>query len=401
MALSVPSTQTVSDNIIAAVEASIGKTIPLLPKSFTRVLSKALAGVFILTYKYASWSLLQQFVEHASFRPTVVNGRTFTPLIEWGRLVGLGDPDIATNAQLNLQFDVLNPDSSTLPAGSQLVHPSSGVIYITLTSVLLDSSSEVVEVLAASDPDGNGGSGTPGNRDNGDILKWANPLPQLSTVGAEVTSTSVTAADGELEATYRERVVVRFSARPQGGAYADYRTWGTEEVGIINIYPYTGVTPGQVDVYIEATEASSGSADGIPTDAQVDAVAALIELDSSGIALRRPVSAFVNPLKISRQPFDVKVFGLVADDPVATKATIDASLDDFLRSREPFIVGLSVLPRKDRVTVSAISGVVDEAASAEGATVNAVEVSVAGQPITVWTLDFGQKAKSNPAVYVA
>jgi uncharacterized phage protein gp47/JayE len=402
VALSVPTTQTVSDNIIAAVEASIGKSIPLLPKSFTRVLSKALAGVFILTYKYGAWSLLQQFVEHASFRETEVNGRKFTPLIEWGRLVGAGDPVIATNAEFEVTFDVLNEDSSTVPAGKQLVHPSSGIIYITLAAVVLDDSPKLVDVLAASDPDGNGGSGVQGNRAEGDTLKWANPIPQLSTLGGTVTATApaVTAADAETEAAYRARVVDRFQARPQGGAYADYRIWGTEEVGIINIYPYTGSVPGQVDVYVEATVASSGDADGIPTAAQIGAVEALIEYDSSGIALRRPVSAYVNVVEITRQPFGVTVYGLAADDEPATKATIEASVDDWFRSREPFIVGLSVLPRQDRVTVSAVSGVVDEAVSAEGATVTSVEVTLSGSPIIAYTLDLGQKAKSDGVDYV-
>ena len=403
MALSVPSTQTVSDNIIAAVEASIGKSIPLLPKSFTRVLSKALAGVFILVYKYGAWSLLQQFVEYASFRETVVNGRKFTPLIEWGRLVGVGDPVIATNAQMDVSFDVLNQDASVVPAGSQLVHPSSGVIYITLVAVTLDASSKTVEVLAASDPDGNGGSGVNGNRADGDTLKWANPIPQLSTVGAVVQAPqTVTAADAETEAAYRQRVINRFQVRPQGGAYADYRIWGSEAAGIINIYPYTGVTPGTVDVYCEATVATAIDDDGTPSVAALQAVRDLIELDGSGIALRRPVSANVNfPKPITRQPFDVTVYALVADDPVSTKATIEAALDDWFRSREPFIVGLSVLPRKDRVTASAVAGVVDEAASAEGATVTSVEVSVAGSPVIAYSLDFGQKAKSGAVNYIA
>jgi uncharacterized phage protein gp47/JayE len=402
VALSVPSTQTVSDNIIAAVEASIGKTIPLLPKSFTRVLSKALAGVFILTYKYGAWSLLQYFVAHASFRETTVNGRTFVPLIEWGRLVGVGDPDIATNAQLMVSFGVLDTDSSTVPAGSQLVHPTTGIIYITLADVVLDADPKTVEVLAASDPDGNGGSGVAGNRDDDDVLKWANPIPQLSTVGATVTSTTATASDAETEEVYRDRVVDWFGARPQGGAYADYKHWGMDEVGIINIYPYTGRAPGTVEIYAEASEATAKDEDGTPWLAQLQAVADLIELDSSGIALRRPVSAnVIFPKSITRQSFGVIVHGLVADDVDATKTLIEAAVDDYLRSREPFIVGLSVLPRADRVTTSAVSGVVDEAASADGATVNLVEVTVAGDPIIAHTLDFGQKAKSGGVSYTA
>lgn len=399
MALSVPSAQAVSDNIIAAVEAAIGKTIPLLPKSFTRVLAKALSGVFILTYKYATWSFLQYFAAHASFRETEVNGRRFVPLIEWGRLVGVGDPDIATNARCVVSFDVLDPDLTVIPAGRQFVHTTTGITYITLSAVTLNATTKIVEVLAAGDPDGNGGSGIQGNRALVDVMKWANPLPQLSTVGGVVQTITFVASDAETEAAYRARVVSRFSARPQGGAYADYRIWGSDDPGVQNIYPYTGRSPGAVDVYVEATVATSNE-DGIPSLAQLQAVKALIEQDQSGLASRRPVSAYVNVEPISRQPFSVTVTNLVADDPPATMDTIEAALDDFFRSREPFIVGLSALPRADRVTRSGVSGVVDEAASADGATVNTVEVTLAGQPITAYTLSAGEKAKLGTVTFV-
>ena len=393
MALDVPSTQTVSDQIIAAIESEIGKSISLLPKSFTRVLSKALAGLWTITYKYTAWSHLQKYVAYASFNETEVNGRKLRPLVEWGRLVGVGDPVAATNAQLTVSFGVINTDSSTLPAGSQLVHPSSGVIYITMSDVSLDADPETVNVLAASDTDNGGGAGTVGNRNNGDVLQWANPIAQLNTVGATVTGTTVTAADAETEDAYRARVVDRFAGRAEGGAYSDYAIWATEVNGIINAYVYTGDEPGSVEVYIEADEASSNE-DGIPTDAQKAAVEASIEQTSGGLASRRPVSAYVTVRKISRQGYDVTVNGLSTEDD-ATKAAIDQALDDYFRGREPFILGLSKLPRLDRVTVAAVSGVVDETAAAFGATVTSATLALSGGAITADTLGEGQKAKLN------
>ena len=394
MALSVPSTQTVSDQIIAAIESEIGKSISLLPKSFTRVLSKALAGLWTITYKYTAWSHLQKYVAYASFNETEVNGRKLRPLVEWGRLVGVGDPVAATNAQLTVSFGVINTDSSTLPAGSQLVHPSSGVIYITMSDVSLDADPETVNVLAASDTDNGGGAGVIGNRNVGDVLQWANPIAQLNTVGATVTGSTVTAADAETEDAYRARVVDRFAGRAEGGAYSDYAIWATEVNGIINAYVYRGpLDYGTVDVYIEADEASSNE-DGIPTDAQKAAVEASIEQTSGGLASRRPVSAYVTVRKISRQGYDVTVNGLATEDD-ATKAAIDQALDDYFRGREPFILGLSKLPRLDRVTVAAVSGVVDETAAAFGATVTSATLALSGGAITADTLGEGQKAKLN------
>lgn len=83
MSLQTPTTKEISDNIIAQLEASLNQSIPLLPKSFLRVLSKALAGVFVLLYKYGGFMFLQVFVRTASAKETIINGNSVTPLIEW------------------------------------------------------------------------------------------------------------------------------------------------------------------------------------------------------------------------------------------------------------------------------------------------------------------------------
>lgn len=396
MALSVPKTKEISDTLIATIGLELGKTIPLLPKSFSRVLAKALSGVFILTYRYAGFALLQQFAQHASFRQTTVNGQNIIPLVLWGRLVGVGDPVAATNARLQVQFDVINQDASTLPAGRQLVHPGSGVVYILEQDVVLSASPITANVVAASDPDGNGGAGIVGNRNVQDDLEWANPIPQVSSEGAAVTNILFTAADAETEDAYRSRVVERFAARAEGGAYSDYRDWATELNGILNAYVYTGTDPGTVDVYIEATVASSDE-DGVATLAQQNAVAALIEADSSGLASRRPVSALVTVWPIFRQGYDVQITGLTSTDVEGTKAAIKEALDDYFRTLAPFITGLSNLPRRDRVTQGAVAGVVDETAAAFGATVSSVTLQKNGSTIGADTLGKGQKAKLGAA----
>jgi hypothetical protein len=46
-----------------------------------------------------------------------------------------------------------------------------------------------------------------------------------------------------------------------------------------------------------------------------------------------------------------------------------------------------------------VSGVVDEAVSAEGATMTGVTLSIGGGDITAYTLDHGQKAKLQQVTY--
>lgn len=398
MALSTPTTQDLADNIVAQIQLAIGQTIPLLPKAFTRVLAKVLAGVVVLLYKYAGFIFLQLFVAYATNEETIINGRVIRPLTEWGRLVGVGDPEAATRAELTVTVTVTNMTGS-LAAGSQLLFAPSGVVYLTTAAVALNAATVTVTMRASSDQTGGTGEGAIGNLEVGDVVSFANPLPNVAT-DAVVASVVVTGADGETVAAYRQRIIRRFQRKPQGGAYADYQVWGEGVAGIAHVYPYTSNTPGEVDVYVEATEASSGSADGIPTGAQLTAVAAAIELDDNGLASNRPAGAGVNVYAITRTGFEVECSGLDAPDITAAESTVEQAVDEFLRSREPFIVGLSVLPRLDRVTRAAVSGVVDDAVSAVGGTVTTVVLKLSGSPIEAYTLSNGEKAKLNSISFI-
>lgn len=398
MSLVVPTTQTVSDNIVGQIESSISQTVPLLPKTFVRVLAKVLAGVVVILYKYGGFIFLQLFVSTASLDETVVNGKTIRPLVEWGRLIGVGDPNPATRAELLVTITVTSLVGQ-LPAGSQLLRSDTGIVYQTTTVVALDATSKTVTVRATSDQDGNGGVGSIGNLVAGDIIQFANALPNVQT-NAVVASTSLAGADAETSDAYRARILQRFQARPQGGAYADYAAWALDVPGIVHVYPYKSDSPGEIDVYVEADPASSGSPDGIPTGPQLTAVLDAINLDVAGVATRRPVNAAVNTLPITRTPVDVVISGLDVIDPLAAQAAIAEGLDEYLRSREPFIVGLSVLPRDDRITVAALGGIVDGIVSAEGGTVTRLDISVAGSPITALTLGNGEKAKLGARSYV-
>lgn len=398
MSLQTPTTKEISDNIIAQLEASLNQSIPLLPKSFLRVLSKALAGVFVLLYKYGGFMFLQIFVRTASANETIVNGKSVIPLIEWGRLIGVGDPVPATNAELLIDITV-ETQVGSLPSGTQLVSSDNGVTYIIIGAILLNAPVVQATVRAASDQAGGGGEGAIGNLDAGAILSFANPLANVSR-NATVVIQTVTGANAESTEAYRQRVIDRFQKRPQGGAYADYELWGEEVAGIINVYPYTSDCPGQVDVYAEATPESSGDPDGIPTLAQLQAVLDSIELDQNGLASRRPANALANSFPITRTGFDVRVTGLQVDNLAQVQATITTAIEEYFLDREPFIEGLSVLPRRDRITRSAVGGVVDDIVSAAGGIFSSVIITQATINIELYSLGIGEKAKAATVTFI-
>lgn len=386
MALTTPTTQTISDNILSQLEAQLNQTLPLLPRSFSRVLAKAIAGVFVILYKYAGFMFLQMFIKYASDQETEVNGRTVVPLVEWGRMLGVGDPTEATNAELLIDVTVTNQVGS-LPNNSQLTNTTNGVTYITLGAVNLNAATVQVTVRAVSDQSGGGGAGIIGNLEAGSTLTFANPLPNIER-DATVDSQTVTAAEAELTETYRQRVLDQFQRRPQGGAATDYAQWGESVAGIVNIYPYRG-SPGQVNVYAEAVD----QVNGIPTQAQLDAVLAAIELDDDGLASNRPVSAYTNVLPITRTIFTVDVIGVSdVDNLTQVETDITTGLNQFFLDREPFVRGVTVPPRLDRITQSAIAGVVEDIVTAAGGYFNRVVLRQNSLPLEFYQLGEGEKA---------
>lgn len=398
MSLTTPTTKEISDNIIAQLETSLNQTIPLLPKAFMRVLAKAMAGVFVLLYKYGGFMFLQQFVQTASAETTTVLGVDVSPLTFWGRLIGVGDPLPATSAELTVDIVVENQVGS-LPSGSQLINATNGVTYITLGAVLLDAATVQANIRAVSDQSGGGGSGAIGNLLVGAVVSFANPLANVNR-NATVATVVTTGADAETTAAYRGRVVDRFQRRLQGGALSDYEAWGESATGIADIYPYTSDNPGQVDVYVEATPESSGDPDGIPTLAQLQAVQDAIDLDDAGLASRRPANALANTLPITRQGFDVTVSGLTVDNLADVQAAIDAAVVAFFLAAEPFIDGLTTPPRLDRITRSALIGLINgivEANSGAFTTVIFSETGVGGS-LELYVLQQGEKAKLETSV---
>lgn len=397
MSQQIPTTAEIKDAIISQLESKLSTTIPALPIKFFRVLAIVLAGALIIIYKYAGASFLNQFVQFASTKETTVNGKTLVPLIEWGRLVGVGDPTGATRFEGTVQITVLTQTGS-IPSGTLLTKTASGVNYLTLAAVTLDAATKTVNVRACSDQDDGGGRGTIGNLLVNDVISFLSPLANVES-DVIVTAIVTTAADAESWDAYRQRVIDRFRSQPQGGAPADYEQWGEAVDGIINAYPYTG-DPGIVNVYCEATPASCGNADGIPTAGQLTTVLAYINNDSVGLANRRPINALVYALPITRTSFDVTITDLVVDDETTVRGKIEEALDQYFASREPYISGLTIGARRDRITRSAISGAVEDVVTAYNGIFASLIVGVTGgDTFLLYPLGEGERAKVENVLY--
>lgn len=390
-----PTTSQISDNIVSQISAQIAQTVPLMPKSFIRVLAKALAGSFVILYKYAGFIWLQMFVSTASDQDTTINGVVVNPLKEWGRLVGIPDPKPSTQAQISISVTV-NNQSGFLTTGTQLIYPSTGVVYVIAGDVELSSPTVSAVMIASGDQSDGDGSGVIGNLPDGESVQFVNPIAGIGPA-ATVTGTLVTGADAESTDAYRQRIIDRFQKRPQGGAYADYEQWGEEASGIANVYPYTSVNPGQVDLYVE----SATEIDGIPTPAQLQAVLDAVELDNNGLATRRHAGALVNSYPIIRLAFNIRVLGISVPGSLSNvHSQIEDALQQYLLGREPYIIGLDVGPRKDTITETAMGGIVDDIVSAAGGYFTDINVTLNSLPVTLYILGEGEKAKAGTISYV-
>jgi len=392
MAPPIPTTQQVADNIQAQIAAKINQTIPQIFKGFVPVLSLALGGVVVGLYKFASYIFLQWFVATAGFEEITINGRKIQPLVFWGRLIDVGDPDAPVAAEIEVEITVENQTGTLLAGETQLVGSLNGVIYLLQTDVPLDAPTKNGTFKAAADPAGESGAGVIGNLSPGDLVSFAQPYSNVAQ-DAVVTTLTVTGVDGESVDSYRQRIIERFAGRPQGGAGLDYVFWAQEEPVVTNVYPYTG-DPGEVDVYSEV-ESTPSNPDGIPTPADLIAIKDAIENDAGGLALNRPLGSFVNSLAISRRGFDVDITDLTGETLADLKTAIEDALGVFLLEREPYVDGVTSLPRKQDILRDDIRGIVNDYASADNGSFSDVIVKFndTGVPFSVYTLAAGQKTK--------
>lgn len=390
--------KSISDGIISQLESSLNQTIPLLAKSFNRVLAKSTASVFIMLEYYNNFMFKQWFVNTCSSEDIVILGITVNPLNYWGNLIGLDGRKPGTRAELEIEI-VVDQISGILDAGTQLQSAQNGFTYITSQQYTLTTNPQLINVKAADDPSSNNGVGANGNLSASDVLSFVNPLAQVGT-NATVTNQLVVGANPETADAYRQRVIDAFRRRKQGGAPVDYEIWGESVDGISNIYPYTG-QPGEVDVYVEATSESSGSPDGIPTPTQLAAVNDAIQFDVNGKASRRPIGSFVNTLPITRAGFKVVVSGLSVENQSQVEGFITDAVTDFFLAAEPYIVGLSTPPRTDQISTIAVESVINDVVSANNGTFLSATVFrfTTGSGISVYQLAVGEKAKLSEITY--
>ncbi len=374
MAVTIPTFEDIKALIIGDIESSLSQTIPILPKAVFRRLAGALAGAWLILYKYNSDAHRERFVQTASLEflkklgeLVRVNQQTATQWIGDIQIVGTGS-------------------SGTIPAGTQYIKADTGQVFITTEEIFILVGTLTVDAMSTN-------SGDTSNLIVGDILTIVSPIAGIATT-AIVSTVIQSADDAEEIETYRQRVLNAYQKKPQGGASADYEAWGLESPNVISIYPYSSTTPGIVDIYVEV----DNTVDGIPTPTQLTETEEYLNYDTTtGKAIRRPVTAELNMLAITRYEFDITINALSPDTP-ATRALIDDAIESYLLERAPYIRGLTI-SRKDTISQTAITSLVFSIVEPLGATISSVALFDITGAIDLYVLTAGEKAKLGTVTY--
>ena len=325
--------------LIDSFQEKFNNQLRLLPKSFIVVLSKILAGIFIVPYKLVGWFYLQLFPDTASFDEVNILGYTLRPLVKLGNQFGVSEPTSGNAWEGKISMTVATP-GNTVMMGTQLKSGKTGLIYVTAESVMTENETIEIPVYCTQ-------TGAAGNLDPGDILQLVSPLGFVEEE-AVVLETLRIGVDNETEAHYRARVMNRYSTQPQGGALADYRLWAYDVPGVLQTYPYNDEdSPGGVLLYVSGT--TDLFPDRIPNAALLIEVGKACTYDpETGAANRKPITAILDPRGDETYPnvravsvirFNVYVTGYAGSGDFGSQ--LKAELETYFENREPFIRGLS------------------------------------------------------------
>ena len=380
----------VNNLIISGIEAELNTKFRLLPKSFIRVLAKVLSAVFITLYKQQAWIFLQMFVDTASFDEVEILGRKIRPLVMWGNLVGIGEPEGATQWQGKIKVEVASVNTY-LDQGTQFVDPATGLIYITTQTVLLKNPFEEIAVKCAE-------SGIAGNVEVDDELNVASPYFNIGkkAVVSEVTDKAV---DEESESSYRSRVKSRWQVQPQGGALYDYRKWASDVSGVLQTYIYKDDdSAAGVLIYVVSDDESR-----IATPGMLKEVGEACSYDPVTGEGRKPVTAVLDPANdgsygniraCSISGFTVYVDDFVGDEIDSFKSSCKTNFGSYFLEREPFVRGLSVDSiRFDRISVVNLTSIANDIAEGVSGFFERIRLEKNGEIITDYTLGKGELAK--------
>jgi uncharacterized phage protein gp47/JayE len=278
--------------------------------------SWALAAIYILLYRFGTWSFNQIFFSSADAYYKKERGR------EYGIYQGVG-----LRATL-LGLVTGGTPLAVIPRGTLYYDKALDLLYTTVTDITINGAGDDVYIeLQASEV------GEKYNILTGTILELVSPLAGVPNI-ATISSRPIDGADPESDDDYFSRVDSRIKRAPQGGSPGDYYLWATEVDGIEDILLYL-TNAGTVQVYpiAEGILASDKQA----TTTEKDRVEESIRTSGEFVYNDRlPLSAELEVYNFGLENYRVEIIGWAANGGTPTLLdTVEDEIKAYMGTRRP------------------------------------------------------------------
>jgi hypothetical protein len=376
MAANIPKLNELYTSILSDLEAQFSITIPLFGKNYLRAQALVQAGKMKLFY--LSIANLQKNVALETAEPEAIGGT-----LERFGFVKLGRrPFVSTQGVYNCLvtftplplFSVIMPANTTFKSNDDSSNPSK-LYILDAPFTFVDGVSNIISLRALE-----GGLGSKLNV--GDKLTLTAPIANIDDT-ATVTTESTAPLAAETTEDYRAKAIETEQLEPQGGAGSDYRLWSKDVQGIKQSYAFAKVgAPNEVELFVEATLASSSDGKGTPSTAMLLSVEGVVEFDPDTTRPteergRRPLGLFNVDVKgVTIKDVDVEIKNYQNNTP-AKQATIFNALNSAIKLIRPFVSSVDILSSKNDLLD--INKIVFEILKAEpGSFFESVELKING-----------------------
>jgi hypothetical protein len=381
----IPTTQELSDQNLARLEAAMGQTAPVAEQAFLRVLAVVEAMLGTGLYKYAAERARQNLAMTAT-------GEDLD-------LIGAGVSVTRKPAEAAALSAALPATTGTIiPSTTGFIGAANGMRYY-LDAAATSVAGVVTLSMTAEE------TGTAGNLQVGDTLNLISPIAGASTT-ATVTALTNTGAEKETDEAYRARVLFALRAVTGGSNGTDYKVWSESVAGVLRAFPYGGKPhtlglisfPGDRTVYIEAD--ASIDPDGIAPVGLLDEVRTVLDNSPHALGL---TNANLWVESITRSAATVEITNLVTPDGITTavKDSIETALSVYFAGLSPYLSGID-LPqnRNDLITDLTVAGVVQDILDNVGASATRVRFKLSTTPyLSNYRIEPGELIKLAGVVY--
>jgi uncharacterized phage protein gp47/JayE len=340
MPVQVKSIKENAQNSLTDIESKTNQNTPEVDVAYNRIVANAQAGLATLCQIHNVDQRKECFPQTATEK---------VGLLFWA---GLVNRPRGKGTQAELQALATGTDGVTLGSGSTGPRwiANSGINYTTKTGGLISGGSVSITVLANQ-------YGVEGTLQIGDEITLTTTIPGVNTT-ATITAINVVGAEEENVEAWRSAIIQLAAFPPNTGTSSWFFNETISVPGITRCYPYVNQTfPGQELLYCVADD----NVDGTPTAPQLDAVEDHYKTANKNIMwstdllpnAEKRIIALVSPFDV----YDVVITDGTPALSASLKTKIEASINNYFLTRNPFILGLSLLNQGsvEKVAITAVA----------------------------------------------